>query len=180
MSADRVVVVGAGIAGLTSALLLAQRGLQVTVVDAASEPGGKIRRVMVDDAPIDSGPTVFTMKWIFDGILDAVGSQAKDLQRGVTARDRDRLDQYFTSVRDLEQRYHVRYYLVGNHTRLADGESLRAVAAEDASSRLGQAVREVLEALCRHAGTGSRDRAGGRLQPRSLEGDRRGSRPDCG
>ena len=37
-------------------------------------------------------------------ILDAVGSQAKDLQRGVTARDRDRLDQYFTSVRDLEQR----------------------------------------------------------------------------
>jgi BMFP domain-containing protein YqiC len=37
-------------------------------------------------------------------ILDAVGSQAKDLQRKVGARDRDRLDQYFTSVRDLEQR----------------------------------------------------------------------------
>jgi len=37
-------------------------------------------------------------------ILDAVADQAKDLQRGVTARDRDRLDQYFTSVRDLEQR----------------------------------------------------------------------------
>ena len=37
-------------------------------------------------------------------ILDAVASQAKDLQRSVGARDRDRLDQYFTSVRDLEQR----------------------------------------------------------------------------
>src|SRR5882724_1004999 len=37
-------------------------------------------------------------------ILDAVGGQAKDLQRNVSARDRDRLDQYFTSVRDLEQR----------------------------------------------------------------------------
>ncbi len=37
-------------------------------------------------------------------ILDAVGSQAKDLKRSVGARDRDRLDQYFTSVRDLEQR----------------------------------------------------------------------------
>jgi hypothetical protein len=37
-------------------------------------------------------------------ILDAVASQAKDLQRNVGARDRDRLDQYFTSVRDLEQR----------------------------------------------------------------------------
>jgi BMFP domain-containing protein YqiC len=37
-------------------------------------------------------------------ILDAVGSQARDLQRSVGARDRERLDQYFTSVRDLEQR----------------------------------------------------------------------------
>jgi hypothetical protein len=37
-------------------------------------------------------------------ILDAVAGQAKDLQRNVGPRDRDRLDQYFTSVRDLEQR----------------------------------------------------------------------------
>ena len=37
-------------------------------------------------------------------ILDAVAGQAKDLQRTVGGRDRDRLDQYFTSVRDLEQR----------------------------------------------------------------------------
>lgn len=37
-------------------------------------------------------------------ILDAVAGQARDLQRTVGARDRERLDQYFTSVRDLEQR----------------------------------------------------------------------------
>ena len=37
-------------------------------------------------------------------ILDTVSDQAKELSRGVTARDRDRLDQYFTSVRDLESR----------------------------------------------------------------------------
>lgn len=37
-------------------------------------------------------------------ILDAVADQAKDLQRNVGARDRDRLDQYFTSVRELERR----------------------------------------------------------------------------
>ena len=37
-------------------------------------------------------------------ILDAVAGQAKSLQRSVGSRDRDRLDQYFTSVRDLEQR----------------------------------------------------------------------------
>src|SRR5881409_2474343 len=37
-------------------------------------------------------------------ILDAVAGQAKDLQRTVGARDRDRLDQYLSSVRELEQR----------------------------------------------------------------------------
>jgi hypothetical protein len=37
-------------------------------------------------------------------ILDAVADQAKDLQRNVGSRDRDRLDQYFTSVRELERR----------------------------------------------------------------------------
>jgi len=37
-------------------------------------------------------------------ILDAVADQAKALQRDVGARDRDRLEQYFTSVRDLEHR----------------------------------------------------------------------------
>ncbi len=37
-------------------------------------------------------------------ILDTVAGQAKDLQRRVGTRDRARLDQYFTSVRDLEQR----------------------------------------------------------------------------
>ncbi len=37
-------------------------------------------------------------------ILDAVGGQAGELRRTMGAQDRDRLDQYFTSVRELEQR----------------------------------------------------------------------------
>jgi hypothetical protein len=37
-------------------------------------------------------------------ILDTIAGQAKDLQSSVGVRDRDRLDQYFTSVRDLESR----------------------------------------------------------------------------
>lgn len=40
-------------------------------------------------------------------ILDAVAQQAKNLQRDVGANDRERLDQYFTSVRDLEHRLQV-------------------------------------------------------------------------
>jgi len=37
-------------------------------------------------------------------ILDAVADQAKELEGSVGASDRSRLDQYFTSVRDLEHR----------------------------------------------------------------------------
>jgi hypothetical protein len=39
-----------------------------------------------------------------ESILDAVAGQAKQLERKVGERDRERLDQYFTSVRELEQR----------------------------------------------------------------------------
>ncbi len=75
MADTRVVVVGAGMGGLVSALELAQQGMAVTVVEAGDAPGGKMRPVMVDGAPVDSGPTVFTMKWVFDQILASVGTR---------------------------------------------------------------------------------------------------------
>lgn len=70
----RVVVVGAGMAGLVSALQLARRGLAVTVVDMALGPGGKVHQRQVQGLAIDSGPTVFTMRWIFDQIFESVGT----------------------------------------------------------------------------------------------------------
>lgn len=70
----RVIVIGAGIGGLVSALLLACRGMQVTLVEAAAEPGGKMKQVEVGGARIDAGPTVFTMRWVFDEILAEAGS----------------------------------------------------------------------------------------------------------
>ena len=74
MTRQRVVVVGAGMGGLVSALQLAHQGLDVTVVDSAAAPGGKLRQLAVGDAAIDSGPTVFTMRWVFDQILASVGT----------------------------------------------------------------------------------------------------------
>jgi 1-hydroxycarotenoid 3,4-desaturase len=69
-----VVVIGAGIGGLTSALLLACQGLRVTVLERAETPGGKMRQLIVNGAPIDSGPTVFTMRWILEHIFEAAGT----------------------------------------------------------------------------------------------------------
>ncbi len=79
--AARVVVVGAGVGGLVSALLLASRGLQVTLVEAAAAPGGKMRQQQVDGVAIDAGPTVFTMRWVFEHILAQAGSSVDALLR---------------------------------------------------------------------------------------------------
>jgi 1-hydroxycarotenoid 3,4-desaturase len=78
-SRHRVVVVGAGIGGLVSALVLAHRGLDVTVVEAASAPGGKMRQVAVDGVAVDAGPTVFTMRWVLDQMLHTMGTSLADL-----------------------------------------------------------------------------------------------------
>ena len=75
----RVVVVGAGVGGLVSALLLAHRGLDVTLLEAADGPGGKMRPLVVGGAEIDAGPTVMTMRWVFDELLAEVGASSDDL-----------------------------------------------------------------------------------------------------
>lgn len=74
MREAHVVVVGAGMAGLVSALLLSHQGVRVTVVEAADTPGGKVRQLQVDGQAIDSGPTVFTMRWVFDELFAAVNA----------------------------------------------------------------------------------------------------------
>jgi 1-hydroxycarotenoid 3,4-desaturase len=73
MPDQRVVVVGAGVGGLVSALELSHLGLNVTVVDRAEGPGGKIHTEQVQGQAIDSGPTVFTMRWVFDELLNSMG-----------------------------------------------------------------------------------------------------------
>jgi len=74
VATDRVTVIGAGIAGLVAALELAARGCAVTVVERAAAPGGKMREVEIDGARIDAGPTVFTMRWVFEEIFAEAGA----------------------------------------------------------------------------------------------------------
>lgn len=75
---DRTVVIGAGIAGLVSAVLLASSGRPVTVVERQATAGGKMRRLDVGGARVDSGPTVFTMRGVFDAIFEEAGVALDD------------------------------------------------------------------------------------------------------
>jgi 1-hydroxycarotenoid 3,4-desaturase len=74
----RVVVIGAGIGGLTAALRLAHAGLDVTVLERAAHPGGKMRSVPVEGRAVEAGPTVFTMRWVLDEIFSECGASLDD------------------------------------------------------------------------------------------------------
>lgn len=69
----RVVVVGAGVGGLVASALLAREGLDVQLLESAASPGGKMRPVELGALRLDGGPTVLTMRWVFDALFDRLG-----------------------------------------------------------------------------------------------------------
>lgn len=73
-----VVIVGAGLGGLSAALHAAGRGYRVTVCEAAEEPGGKAGRVTLDGVEVDTGPSVLTIPQTFDDAFRAVGTRLEE------------------------------------------------------------------------------------------------------
>lgn len=74
MRPTRVAIIGAGVGGLAAAIDLAARGLEVVVLERAATPGGKLRQVEVDGVKIDAGPTVFTMRGVFEALFADAGA----------------------------------------------------------------------------------------------------------
>ena len=75
---DSVVVVGAGLAGLSAALRLAGAGRQVTVLERAEVPGGRNGLLADSGYAFDTGPTVLTMPDLIADALDCVGERLED------------------------------------------------------------------------------------------------------
>ncbi len=71
----KIAVIGGGIGGLVAALNLAVGGCDVILLERQPNLGGKLR---VLGAGIDAGPTVFTMRWVFEEIFAAAGANFFD------------------------------------------------------------------------------------------------------
>jgi 1-hydroxycarotenoid 3,4-desaturase len=106
----KIAIIGAGMGGLVAALLLAAAGREVVVCEAAATPGGKLREVFVDGVGIDAGPTVFTLRPVFEAIFaqaglnfsDDVGLQPLDCIARHTWEGGARLDLFADAARNVE------------------------------------------------------------------------------
>jgi 1-hydroxycarotenoid 3,4-desaturase len=72
--AEKVAIVGAGIGGLAAAIDLARQGFDVAVFERAQRPGGKMRQIDVGGALVDAGPTVLTMRDVFESLFADAGA----------------------------------------------------------------------------------------------------------
>ncbi len=75
---DHVVIVGAGLAGLSAALRLAGAGRKVTVLERESVPGGRNGLLNKDGYAFDTGPSVLTMPSLINDAFNCVGEDMKD------------------------------------------------------------------------------------------------------
>ena len=74
----RTIVIGAGIGGLAAALRLCAAGHAVTVLERHSQVGGKMRTMPSAAGPVDAGPTVMTMRPVFEDLFAAAGHRLED------------------------------------------------------------------------------------------------------
>jgi phytoene desaturase len=75
---DHIVIVGAGLGGLSTALRLSGAGRKVTVVEREAVPGGRNGLLVKDGYSFDTGPSVLTMPDLISDALACVGEKIED------------------------------------------------------------------------------------------------------
>jgi phytoene desaturase len=71
-------IVGAGIAGIASAIRWARKGYAVHVHEANSYPGGKLSQFQLGEYRFDAGPSLFTLPFLVDELFTLCGENPRD------------------------------------------------------------------------------------------------------
>ncbi len=74
----KIVVIGAGLGGLATALRLSVRGFLVTVLEAGPTFGGKMNQWQSEGFCFDTGPSLITMPWVFQDLFETAGARMED------------------------------------------------------------------------------------------------------
>ena len=84
MNTKTVIIIGAGVGGITAAIHLAKHGLHVTVLEKNTQAGGRCDSFSRNGHHFDTGPTLFVMPLLYDAEFRAMGTSTRemlDLQR---------------------------------------------------------------------------------------------------
>ncbi len=73
-----VLIIGAGIGGIATAVRLAKNGFKVTVFEKNDKPGGRLGKIEHNGFRFDTGPTLFLMPEIFKETYSAIGERMED------------------------------------------------------------------------------------------------------
>lgn len=87
----KVAIIGAGPGGLTSGMLLAHRGYDVTIVEKASVVGGRNAAIKAGEYTFDTGPTFLHQKFTLDEVFAEVGRKPEDYMEFVKLNPMTRL-----------------------------------------------------------------------------------------
>lgn len=74
----KIIVIGAGIGGLSAAVRLQNAGYQVEIFEKESMPGGKMHQIKVEGHTFDVGPTLVMMPSVFREIFEEAGRDPDD------------------------------------------------------------------------------------------------------
>ena len=81
MSSSKVVVIGAGVSGLSCAALLAQKGYQVTLLEKNDGVGGRCRKFEAEGFTFDMGPSWYWMPDVFENFFKLFNKTTDDLYK---------------------------------------------------------------------------------------------------
>ena len=122
----RVIVIGAGLGGLSAAAHLSNRGHEITIFERSSLPGGRAGLVTADGFRLDNGPTVLTMPNLLAEAFNAAGADMAD----------------FVTIRPVDPMYRAVYAdgstLFVRHGREAMTEEIRAFAGAKEAAAFGR------------------------------------------
>lgn len=69
----KVIIIGAGLGGLASGLLLTKHGYEVEFIEKNDKPGGRLNQIKKDGFTFDTGPSFFSMSYVFKEFMEKCG-----------------------------------------------------------------------------------------------------------
>lgn len=73
----KAIIIGAGVAGLATALRLRKLGLEVHVYESSDKAGGKLNQIELNGFRFDAGPSLFTFPYLVDELFELYGLTPK-------------------------------------------------------------------------------------------------------